>query len=202
MSNDAAAGTQTEQSGAVPLSSLGLIGAIARALDERTKSVIAPKKDAPKVPLLKGFAENQQSDLIVQIRGQNVGKYKVALTQDRFVVDPDNAAAFEAYAEEKGEIDIVITPKPSFVDAVCKRAEVDPETGDVFDSETGEIVPGLKFVPGGQPTGTVTFTWETRKRQPVGKALLLAAWQAGELDALLRETPELLAGPTPAAENA
>ncbi|MFD9190436.1 hypothetical protein ACFWCA_19660 [Streptomyces phaeochromogenes] len=202
MSNDVADNAQPDEPAEASLADLGRVGALARLLEERMKPVIGPKKDAAKLPLLKGFAgESKQSDLIVQIDGRPVGRYKVALTQPRFVIDPDNSAAFDEYAEQLGEVDVIVTPKPSFVTAMCKRAELDPETGDVFDSETGEIIPGLKFLPGGEPTGVVSFTWETFKKRPVGKEALLAAHQRGDLNHLLRETPELMAGPAPAVET-
>ncbi|MFE2188561.1 hypothetical protein [Streptomyces sp. NPDC059455] len=200
MPNDVDDGTQAEESTELSLTSLGLIGALARTLQERTKDVISPKVDAPKGPLLKGFEENKQSDLVVQVDGQEVGHYKVATTNDRFVVEDESA--FDAYAEEKGEIDVVIVRKPAWEKAVLGRAEVDPTTGAIFDSQTGEVIPGVKFMPGGQPTGTVTWTWKKRKGRAVGKETLLAAWQRGDLDDLLRETPELLAGAKPSAEDA
>lgn len=200
MSHDVADGTQAEEPTELPLTSLGLIGALARALNERTKSVIAPKVDAPKAPLIEGFGKSKQSDLVVEVDGQEVGHYKVNTTNDRFIVDDDSA--FDAYAEEKDEIDVVIVRKPSFEKAVLARAEIDPKTGAIFDSQTGEVIPGVKFVPGGQPTGTVTWTWKKRKGHEVGKETLLAAWQRGALDDLLRETPELLSGSTPAAKDA
>ncbi|MCG8971868.1 hypothetical protein, partial [Streptomyces sp. CL12-4] len=184
MSNDAANGPQDEKLNELPLTSLGVIGALARALQARTKKVIAPKADAPKIPLLKVFASSKHTDHIVEIAGQEVGRYKVNTTNDRFeVADP---TAFEAFAEEKDEIDIVIVPKPAWVDAILKRAEQDPVTGDIFDSETGEVIPGLRFVPGGEPTGTVSFTWKKRNGREVGKEVLLAAWHRRELDDLLR----------------
>ncbi|MFE7072539.1 hypothetical protein ACFU96_20910 [Streptomyces sp. NPDC057620] len=203
MSNGVADSAQPDETAEISLAELGLVGALARLLDEQMKPIIGLKKDAAKGPLLKGFAgENKQSDLFVQIDGKPVGSYKVALTQPRFVIDPDNSAAFNEYAEERREVDIIVTPKPSFVAAMCERAELDPETGDIFDSETGEIIPGLKFLQGGEPTGNVSFTWATYKKRPVGKQALLAAHRRGVLNYLLQEAPELMAGPEPAAETA
>lgn len=200
MPNDAADGTQPGESIELPLTSLGLIGALARALAERLESVIQPKKDAPKAPLIKGFVDDGRSHLVVTVNGEEVGRYKVALTRDRFEVADQEK--FSAYAESKGEIDVVITPKPTFVAAVLKHAVRNPETGTIFDSRTGEEIPGLRFVPGGTPTGTVTWIWKTFKGQPIGKDLLLAAYRRGEFNELLRDTPELLPGAQPGAEDA
>lgn len=200
MSNDVADGTQAEEPEVLPLTTLGLIGAIARAMSEHQKAVIAPKVDSAKVPLLKGFVENKQSDLVVEVDGQRVGQYKVNLTRDKFVVDDDEA--FDEFAEEQDEIDLVITRKPAWEKAILAHAQIDPKTGTIFDSRNGMVIPGLKFVPGGQPTGTVTWTWHTTKGQPLGKAALLAAYHRGDLDPLLQTTPELMAGAKPTADDA
>ncbi|MGW2550142.1 hypothetical protein [Streptomyces sp. NPDC001635] len=200
MSNDAAGdGTQAETAIELSLSDLGLIGAVASAMEEHQKDVIQPKKDAPKDLLLEGFIKSKQSDLVVEIGGEQVGTYKVATTNDKFVIDDEKA--FDKYAEEKGEVDIVFVRRASFDKAILGAARRHPETGEIFDSRTGEVIPGLKFVPGGKPTGTVRWTWKTFKGQPVGKAALLAAYRRGDLNHILRETPELLPGATPSAEN-
>ncbi|MER6616393.1 hypothetical protein [Streptomyces xantholiticus] len=201
MSNDVADNdTQSDEAVAIPLSVTGLIGALARAMEEHQRAVIQPKKDGAKEPLIEGYLKEKRSDLIVEIGGQEVGRYKVNLTRDRFEVDDE--AAFDAYAESKDEIDIIIVRKKSFENAVLTHALRDPETGVIVDSRTGEVVPGIKFVPGGKPTGTVTWTWKTFKKQPIGKAVLLAAYRRGELDELLRETPELLPKAQPGASDA
>ncbi|QFG13275.1 hypothetical protein SEA_GILGAMESH_83 [Streptomyces phage Gilgamesh] len=199
MSNDVAADTQAEEPAGVPLSTLALVGALARAMEEHQREVIKPRKDAPRDPLVEDFQATKKPELVVEIDGEKVGHYKVNLTKDRFEVDDD--AAFEAYAEEKDEIDIVIVPKPAFVTAVLAHAQRDPETGTIFDSRSGEVIPGLKFVPGGKPTGTVTWTWNKFKGRPIGKGVLLAAYKRGRLDEYLKETPELLPRAQPGASE-
>lgn len=198
MSHDVADGTQAEQSAPTPnLVNLGLVGAVARAMAEHQTATIAPKVDAVKDPLVEAFAGRKHSDLTIELGGEEVGRYKVNLTRDRIAVTDE--AAFDKYAEDKGEYDIVFVRKSSFEAAVLKRATRDPETGVIYDSETGELIPGLEFVPGGKPTGTVRFTWKTFKGQQTGKAVLMTALMRGDLDELLRETPELLPGTQPAA---
>ncbi|MEU2968972.1 hypothetical protein ABZ687_28845 [Streptomyces ardesiacus] len=195
MSHDVADDTQTDQPKPLPLPTLGLIGALARAMEEHQKDVIKPRKDAPKEPLVDAFDKEQRSDLVIKVGGEEVGHYKVATTNDRFeIVDQD---AFDEYAEKKDEVDIVVTAKPAFVAASLKHAVKNPETGTIFDSRTGEEIPGVQFVPGGQPTGNITWTWKKFKGQPIGKAVLLAAYRRGELNDLLRETPELLPAAQP-----
>lgn len=189
MSNDVADGPQNEEP-TLPLPALGLVSALARAVEARQKEVIAPKKDSLTAPLVKQFLKERQPNLVVEIGGEEVGRFKVNTARDRFeVVD---RPAFDQYAEKKNEIDIVVTAKPAFEEASLKHAVRNPETGTIFDSRTGEEIPGIEFVAGGQPTGTVSFNWKKFKGEPIGMGVLLAAWQRGELDDLLRETPELL----------
>ncbi|MFJ4880087.1 hypothetical protein ACIP93_33435 [Streptomyces sp. NPDC088745] len=191
MSNDVTDNAQDgEETPTLPLTALGLIGAVARAMTEHQKAVIEPKVNTPREPLIAEFLKRRQSNLAVEIGGEEIGHYKVNTTRDRFEIDDEKQ--FDAYAEEKGEYDVHIVRKPSFEKAVLAHAQRDPETGTIFDSRSGEVIPGLKFVPGGKPTGTVTWTWKTFKKQPIGKAVLMAALRRGELDDLLRETPELL----------
>ncbi|MEU6460357.1 hypothetical protein [Streptomyces sp. NPDC046976] len=192
MSHDAADDTQAEQSTELPLTSLGLIGALARALEDHQKGVIKPKKDAPLAPLINTFLAKKQSNLVVEIGGEEVGRYKVNVTRDRFEIA--DRTKFDAYAEKKDEIDVILTAKPAFESACLAHAVRNPETGTIFDSRTGEEIPGLEFVPGGEPTGTLTFTWKSFKGEPIGKNVLLAAARRGDLDELLKETPELLPG--------
>ncbi|QOV40134.1 hypothetical protein IM697_18065 [Streptomyces ferrugineus] len=199
MSNDVADGTPVEEPKELPLPSLALIGALARAMEEHQEVVIKPRKDAPKVPLVEGFLKERRKDLVVDVDGVEVGYYKVSTTRDRFEVA--DRSAFDAYAEGKGEIDIVITAKPAFEKAALKHATVSQETGTVFDRRTGEEIPGVKFVPGGQPTGNVTWTWKKRNGEPVGKDVLLRAYRGGRLDELLKETPELLPTRQPGASD-
>ncbi|MGP4048274.1 hypothetical protein [Streptomyces sp. 2A115] len=200
MSNDVADdGNQGEETTGLPLTSLALIGALARAMEDHQREVIKPRKDAPRDPLIQGFEATKQPSLVVEIDGEEVGHYKVNLTKDRFEIE--DQAKFDEYAEDKGEIDIVITAKPAFVDAVLAYAHRNPETGTIFDSRTGEEIPGIKYVPGGKPTGTVTWTWKKFKGQPIGKGVLLAAYKRGRLNELLRETPELLPKAQPGASE-
>lgn len=199
MSNDVADDTQAEEPAGIPLPTLALVGALARAMEEHQREVIKPRKDAPRDPLVEDYLATKKPELVVEIDGEKVGHYKVNVTKDRFEVEDD--AAFDAYAEEKGEIEIVIVRRQSFETAVLAHAQRDPETGTIFDSRSGELIPGLKFVPGGKPTGTVTWTWNKYKGQPIGKGVLLAAYKRGRLDEYLKETPELLPKAQPGASD-
>ncbi|GAA2439017.1 hypothetical protein [Streptomyces glaucus] len=200
MSHDVADDTPGEETTETPLTVLGLIGALARAMEGHQKAVIQPKKDAPKDPLVESFMRDKRTDLVVEVGGQKVGHYKVNTTNDRFVVADQNK--FDEYAERNGEVDVIVTAKPAFVTACLTHAVRNPETGTIFDSRTGEEIPGLEFVPGGKPTGTVTWTWNKHKGRNIGLEVLIAAYRRHELDKYLQETPELLPGAVPEATDA
>ncbi len=200
MANDAAAEeTQAEQSAGPSLSDIGLVGALARLLDEQmVKKEIKPRIDGPKVPLLKAY-EAGQSELVVRIGDDLIGRYKVNVAQPKVVVDPDNEAALNEYADEHGGIEVIIRRNPKWEEALLRFAEYDEDTGLIIDTRTGEPVPGLKYEKGGDPTGSLTWTWE---QKDVGKKRLMRHYQEGTLNHLLTDTPELMAGPRPAAEDA
>ncbi|MFF0698423.1 hypothetical protein ACFYU4_38035 [Streptomyces tendae] len=196
MANDAAASeeAQDEQPAGPSLSDIGLVGALARLLDEvLVKKQIRPRIDGMKVPLLKAY-ETGQSEHVVRVGDDLIGRYKVNTVQPKVVVDPDNEAALTEYAEDHGGLEVIIRRNPTWEEALLKYAEYDEDTGKIIDTRTGEVVPGLKYEKGGGPTGGVTFTWEQRD---VGKKRLTRHYQAGALDHLLTETPELMAGPRP-----
>lgn len=198
MANDAAEDTQAEQPSEPSLSDVGLIGALARLLDERlVKQEIKPRIDAPKVPLLKAY-KGGQSELVVQIDGDIIGRYKVNVAQPRIVVDEDNETALNAYADKHGGTKVTITRDPTWEKALLEFAKYDEDTGLIIDTRTGEVVPGLKYEKGGQPTGSLTWSWE---KKDVGKKRLMRHYQDGALDHLLAETPALMARPRPAAED-
>lgn len=200
MANDAAAEeVQAEQPAEPSLSDIGLVGALARLLDEQmVKKQIKPRIDGPKVPLLKAY-ESGQSELVVRIGDDLIGRYKVNVAQPKVVVDPDNEEALNEYADEHGGIEVIIRRNPKWEEALLKYAEYDEDTGQIVDTRTGETVRGLKYDKGGNPTGSVTWTWE---QKDVGRKRLARHYREGHLNHLLQETPELMAGPRPAAEDA
>ncbi|MET9776121.1 hypothetical protein ABZ023_18005 [Streptomyces sp. NPDC006367] len=199
MANDAAAEeAQAEQPAELPLSDVGLIGALARLLDERlVKQEIKPRIDGPKVPLLKAY-ETGQSELVVRIGDDLIGRYKVNTAQPKIVVDPDNEADLNEYAEDHGGLEVIIRRNPKWEEALLKYAEYDEDTGLIIDTRTGNVVPGLKYEKGGGPTGGVTWTWE---QKDVGKKRLARHYQNGALDHLLTDTPALMAGPRPTPDE-
>ncbi|MFF8789247.1 hypothetical protein [Streptomyces sp. NPDC015125] len=199
MANDVAEESQADQPAALPLSDIGLVGALARLLDERmVKKEIKPRIDGPKVPLLKAY-ETGQSELVVRIGDDLIGRYRVNIAQPKVVVDVDNEAALNEYADEHGGVEVIIRRNPKWEEALLRFAEYDEDTGLIIDTRTGEAVPGLKYEKGGDPTGSLTWTWE---QKDVGRKRLMRHYQEGALDHLLAEAPELMAGPRPTAEDA
>ncbi|MFJ2745292.1 hypothetical protein ACIO3O_37175 [Streptomyces sp. NPDC087440] len=182
-----------------PLTQVGLLGALARLANERTTSVFTPHLDAPKARLVKAYAEDGQPGVVVKVGGEVVGKYTVNTSKPKIVVDEENEEALDAYAEQHEGIEVIIRRNPVWEEALLKHCTRDDETGEIVDTRTGEVVPGLKYESGGKATGNITFTWAEKE---VGRNRLLQAWQRGELDHMLTGVPELMAGARPAAENA
>ncbi|MEU3282455.1 hypothetical protein [Streptomyces antibioticus] len=199
MVNDAVEDPQADQPAEPRLSDVGLIGALARLLNDHQKKVVKPVVDAPKVPLIKGYVEGGQSDLIIRVGDDVIGRYKVNLAQPKVVVDEDNEAALNEYADSHGGIEVIIRRNPTWEASLLTYARYDEDTGQIIDTRNGEVVRGLKYEKGGDPTGNLTWTWEQGE---VGKKRLMRLYQEGALNDLLKEKPELMAGPRPTAEDA
>jgi hypothetical protein len=198
MANDAAEDTQTEQPAERSLADIGLIGAIARLAIEHQGKTIVPRVDAPKTRLIKGYVDNGQSDLVVRVGDDVIGRYKVNLARPKVVVDLDNEAALNEYADEHGGTEVVIRRNATWEKSLLKYAEYDEATGLIVDARNGNVVPGLKYEKGGDATGGLTWTWE---QGDAGKARLLRLLNDGTLAHLLQEMPELTGGPRPPAED-
>ncbi|WP_371604982.1 hypothetical protein OG345_41940 (plasmid) [Streptomyces sp. NBC_01220] len=199
MANHAVEDTQAEPLAELRLSEIGLIGALARLLTAHQKKVVTPKVDAPKVPLIKAYTEDGQSELVVKVGDDVIGRYKVNTAQPKIVVDLDNEAALNEYADAHGGTEVVIRRNASWEKALLESTSYDEDTGLIIDSRTGEVVPGLKYEKGGEPTGSLTWTWT---QGDAGKKRLMRLYQDGALDHLLKSTPELMAGPRPTATDA
>ena len=102
----------------------------------------------------------------------------------------DEAALFE-WAEENGGIDVETIPavaarevkrvRPSWLAAKIKTA-IEGDNGELTDVETGEIIPGVRRVPGKAPSSfTVTYA-------PGGREKIATAYVRGELNDLAAGT--------------
>lgn len=196
MVQEAADGTPQDET---PIDVVGLVGALARLAKERTTATLKPHLDDPTARLVEAFETSGQPGVVVRAAGETVGRYTVNTTKAKFVVDPDNEAALDEYAEAHGGIEVIIRRNPTWEKALLEHARRVEGSDDIIDERTGEIVPGLKFVPGGNATGTVTFTWEGKT---AGQAALQRIWQSGALDYLLKDVPALASGRPAPAENA
>jgi hypothetical protein len=200
MSNDAAGnGTGAAQPEELSVAEAGLVGALARLAHAQSKGILGPLMDTPGTRLVEAFEKDGQPGVVVKVGDEVVGKYTVNVVKPKIVVDQENESALDAYAEEHGGIEVVIRRNPTWEAALLKFAKRDKESGQIVDTRTGEVIPGLKYETGGQPTGTVTFTWD---KTTGGDATLLEAWQRGDFDHLLRDTPQLLPARKPTAEDA
>lgn len=201
MSNDVAGdGTQAQQPAELTIAEVALVGALARLAHAQSKDVLGPLMDDPNARLIDAYDKSAQPGVVVKVGNEVVGKYTVNVVQPKIVVDPAKEKELDAYAEEHGGIEVVIRRNPTWQASLLKFAKRDEETGQIIDTRTGEVVPGLKYEAGGQATGAVTFTWEKKTGGPTS---LLHAWQRGDFNHLLGGTPQLLPGKAkPAAEDA
>ncbi|MFI1532166.1 hypothetical protein [Streptomyces griseus] len=199
MVQEAADGTEQTEQDQVPIDLVGLVGALARLAHGQATATLQPHVDDPKARLVKAFETGGQPGVVVKVGDEIVGRYTVNLTKGKFAVDPDNEEKLNAYADDHGGMEVVIRRNPTWEKGLLNAARRVKDSDDIIDSRTGEVVPGLKYVPGGRPTGGVTFTWEG---ETAGQETLMRAWQSGALNHLLQHVPELVAGPQQPAENA
>ena len=84
----------------------------------------------------------------------------------------DEAALFE-WAEAQGGIDVQVIPavaertvktiRPKWYDGIIKKA-MEGDDGDLVDETSGEVIPGVKRIPGGDPKSfTVRFEPDGRE---------------------------------------
>ncbi|WP_030777701.1 hypothetical protein [Streptomyces sp. NRRL S-920] len=183
----------------VPALSLGdaaLLSVFAKVFKESVVPAIDEKIAAVKVPLLAAYDDPDSSTKSVdaKVNGVAVATHTVAFSRDKYDVSDEDA--FTEFAEEHGEVEVIIRARPAFRTAMLKRATYDKATGDIVDKLTGEVIPGVVRIPGGKPTGTITTTWKDG-----GKEALMEAFYAGDLDGLLRGVPMLPAAPERGAQQ-
>ncbi|WP_413100934.1 hypothetical protein [Streptomyces sp. Inha503] len=170
---------------ALPLGDAALLSVFAKlfkahvvpAIDDRIATVKAPLLDAYDGP-------TGQRSVDAKVNGIAVATHTVAISKDKYEVGDEEA--FTAFAEEHGEIEVIIQARPAFRDAMLKRATYDKDSDTVVDKLTGEVIPGVNHIPGGKPTGTVTLSWK-----PGGQEAVLEAYHKGQLHGLLRGIPML-----------
>ncbi|MER5301284.1 hypothetical protein ABT039_17680 [Streptomyces lasiicapitis] len=177
----------------VPALSLGdaaLLSVFAKVFKESVVPAIDEKIAAVKRPLLAAYDDPDSSTKSVdaKVNGVAVATHTVAISKDKYDVGDEDA--FSEFAEERGEVEVIIRARPAFRAAMLKRATYDKVADAIVDKVTGEVIPGVIRVPGGKPTGTITTTWKDG-----GREALMEAFHAGQLDGLLRGVPMLPAVP-------
>lgn len=176
-----------------PTLSLGdaaLLSVFAKLFKEHVVPAIDEKIAAVKGPLLVAYGDPESSTKSVdaKVDGVAVATHTVAISKDKYVVGDEDA--FTEFAEEKGEVEVIIQARPAFRDKMLKVARYDRATDTIVDKITGEVIPGITRIPGGKPTGSVTVSWKEGGREAV-----LDAFHKGQLDSLLRGVPMLPAAP-------
>ncbi|NGO67873.1 hypothetical protein [Streptomyces boncukensis] len=176
-----------------PTLSLGdaaLLSVFAKLFKEHVVPAIDEKIAAVKGPLLDAYdGPDSTSRVDAKVNGTAVATHTVAISKDKYVVDDEEA--FTAFAEDRDEAEVIIQARPAFRDAMLKRAAYDKDSGAIVDKVTGEVIPGVKRIPGGKPTGSVALRWKEG-----GQEAVLEAFHKGQLDDLLRGVPMLPSAPT------
>ncbi|WP_030372362.1 hypothetical protein [Streptomyces rimosus] len=103
------------------------------------------------------------------------------VSKPKFVVEDEKALL--DYADEKGETQYVI--RPAYLEALMSHLRYIAKTNTVVDATTGEVVPGIGYEPGGEPT-SISPKWNTQGKEALDDML-------GFLDRALENLPELTA---------
>ncbi|MEU6755964.1 hypothetical protein [Streptomyces sp. NPDC046685] len=191
MSNDAA----DEQHGTeqLPLHQAAVVAACARAFIEWIGPILTETAGAPESRLIQAYEDSGQPSVVAKIGSIVAGTYTVNRTKGKFEVADEQAV--DRWAKEHGGMEVIRRRMPSWEKALLNSVR-QTDTGEIVDTRSGEVVPGLVYVPGGRSNGRVTFTWADSGE---GKKQLLNAWRSGQLNPLL---DGLLALPAPPADAA
>lgn len=174
---------------ALSLGDAALLSVFAKLFREHVVPAIDEKIAAVKGPLLTAYDSPESTSRVdAKVNGITVATHTVAISKDKYVVD--DADVFNAFAEEHDEVEVIIQARPAFRDKMLKLAKYDKATDSIVDKLTGEVIPGLKRIPGGKPTGSVSLSWKDG-----GQEAVMEAYEKGQLDGLLRGVPMLPAAP-------
>lgn len=105
--------------------------------------------------------------------GEPMATFSLRETKPKFVVsDPD---AFYGYVQVNYpfEVEVVFQVKQSFAKELLTAKKLDGDTDGVVDRATGELVPGVTYVPGGEGDGFGT-SWTKTNGEDTGKRAALA----------------------------
>ncbi|WP_406153264.1 hypothetical protein OG217_05935 [Streptomyces sp. NBC_01023] len=175
---------------ALSLGDAALLSVFGKLFKDQVVPAIDEKIAAVKGPLLAAYdnPESSTKSIDAKVDGIAVATHTVAISKDKYAVGDEEA--FTAFAEDRGEVEVIIRARPAFQDAMLKRAKYDKATGTIVDRLTGEVIPGITRIPGGKPTGSVSLRWKDG-----GQEAVMDAFHKGELDSLLRGVPMLPAAP-------
>ncbi|MEV7512100.1 hypothetical protein AB0O57_29500 [Streptomyces sp. NPDC091201] len=180
----------------VPLNDLALIAALARLIAEEIGPAIQARMDALNPRLVAAYENGGQNGVVAKVGDQVAARFTVNVTRPKIEVGDE--VAFDAYAAAHGGEKAIIQRDPVWEKALLKAVRYDPETKVFVDSRTGEMVPGLKYVPGGRANGNITHTWADAG---VGRQLLHDALRSGQFRHLFTDVLELTAGQQPSEQQ-
>ncbi|MFZ3557234.1 hypothetical protein [Streptomyces sp. BH055] len=194
--------SHTDDEQTPPPLSLGdaaLLSAVMKLFKDAMVPAIDERIAAVKAPLLAAYADPERGikSIDAKVNGVAVATQTVGVSRDKYdVADED---AFTEFVEENypTEVEAIIRARPSFRDAMIKRATFDKASGQVVDKLTGQVIPGVTRIPGGDPTGNVSLRWKDGGREAV-----MEAYHSGHLRGLLSGVPMLPPSPPAQAEPA
>lgn len=187
--------TEPHDQPAMPMEDVALIAAFARLFAEEIGPAIQARMDDLNPRLIEAYEQSGQNGIVAKVGDLVAAKYTVNVTRPR--VEVGDEEAFDVYAENHGGQQAIIRRDPVWEKALLKSVQYDSETGVFVDPRTGEVVPGLKYVPGGRATGNITHTWADRG---VGRQILRDAWASGQFRHLFADVLELTAGQQPSEQ--
>lgn len=127
----------------------------------------------------------------VEVDGEVVATATITDPKPKFVVQTVQSEAYDEFLDYMQEhypteVETVVQVRPAFLKTFLEK-DLDVQAGEVFDTNTGEPVPGVKHVPAGDPT-----SWSLRfKKGEESKEQVLRSALAPEALAMLGLTPEL-----------
>lgn len=174
-----------EQDNPTPVaqSDLALRAAVAYRVKKRVEAICDPVIEANADHLVAEKVTKTRTAELPLPSGSSMqlGSFSRTMAKAKFVVVDEKKVL--DYADEQGETQYVI--RPSFLKALLGRVKLNPKTGDVIDTLTGEIVEGIEYKPGGL-TDTVSPSWNSAGIEALDDML-------GFVDAALENLPELTA---------
>lgn len=166
--------------------------AVQKSITEALKKAADKHRDATFAAMLAAQEETDSKSFNVKVDGELVATATITEPQEKFVVQSVNTEAYDAFLDYMQEtypteVETIVQVRPNFLKTFLEKQLIVTDAGEVFDTESGEVVPGVKHIPPADPT-----SWSLRfKNGEESKAHVLRTSLAPEALALLGLAPEL-----------